>query len=63
MFRKLQHDPLANLHIGFNRIFRHIAPELAPMRLETFLNNFENFHGKLLTNDAKKLHLNMIEGK
>ena len=37
-------------------------PEITPMRPEVFIKAFEDFHGKMLSIDTKKLHLDMIEG-
>ena len=38
-------------------------PEIAPSRPEVFIRAFESFHGKMISIDTKKLHLDMIEGK
>ena len=58
LFNKLTFDPIAGRHLprGQN------VPEIAPISPDAFIKAMEDFHGKMLPLDSKKLHLDMIEG-
>ena len=59
LFNKLKFDPLAMRQLPR----AHITPGIAPIDPDAFIKVLETFQGKMLSNDSKKLHLDMIEGK
>ena len=58
LFKKLKFDPLAMRQMP--RVFTPL--EVTPIDPDAFIKVMENFQGKMLSADAKKLHLDMIEG-
>lgn len=59
LFNKLKYDPMAGRHLP--RV--QDAPEITPINPDGFVKIIEDFLGKMLPNESKKLHLDMIEGK